>query len=181
MVRYSALCSNHAQYVSFNPNTCWVAAPVLPLCGVGAGKHTHTTTTAVCLQIDVGIKGVAPGYNTQQFLQQKVRQCKFWGGLALAGLAVSAHLFDQLCLNVVGTTLATTSLVIIVGAVLQTSRQVSQSRHRCVNATLLCWAGPHSTCCVGCLLLQVESLLEGPRLQHKLDNERAIIQSLNML
>lgn len=100
--------------------------------------------------IDVGIKGVAPGYNTQQFLQQKVRQCKFWGGLALAGLAVSAHLFDQLCLNVVGTTLATTSLVIIVGAVLQTSRQV-------------------------------ESLLEGPRLQHKLDNERTIIQSLNMM
>jgi preprotein translocase subunit SecY len=78
------------------------------------------------LQIDVGIKGVAPGYNTQQFLQQKVRQCKFWGGLALAGLAVSAHLFDQLCLNVVGTTLATTSLVIIVGAVLQTSRQVGE-------------------------------------------------------
>lgn len=77
-----------------------------------------------CGQIDVGIKGVAPGYATQQFLQQKVRQCKFWGGLALAGLAVSAHLFDQLCLNVVGTTLATTSLVIIVGAVLQTSRQV---------------------------------------------------------
>lgn len=76
----------------------------------------------------MGIKGVAPGYNTQQFLQQKVRQCKFWGGLALAGLAVSAHLFDQLCLSVVGTTLATTSLVIIVGAVLQTSRQVSSSR-----------------------------------------------------
>lgn len=76
------------------------------------------------MQIDAGIKGVAPGYNTQQFLQQKVRQCKFWGGLALAGLAVTAHLFDQLCSNVVGTTLATTSLVIIVGAVLQTSRQV---------------------------------------------------------
>lgn len=29
--------------------------------------------------------------------------------------------------------------------------------------------------------MQVESLLEGPRLQNKLDNERAIIQSLNML
>jgi len=82
------------------------------------------------LQIDVGIKGVAPGYNTQQFLQQKVRQCKFWGGLALAGLAVSAHLFDQLCLNVVGTTLATTSLVIIVGAVLQTSRQVGSNKQQ---------------------------------------------------
>eukprot|EP00878_Enallax_costatus_P031528 GHUV01034481.1.p1 GENE.GHUV01034481.1~~GHUV01034481.1.p1 ORF type:complete len:105 (+),score=19.35 GHUV01034481.1:72-386(+) len=103
----------------------------------------------IVLQIDVGIRGVAPGYNTQQFLSQKMRQCKFWGGLALAGLAVTANLFDQLCLSIVGTTLATTSLVIIVGAVMQTSRQV-------------------------------ESLLEGPRLQHKLDNERRIIQSLSM-
>lgn len=75
-------------------------------------------------QIDVGVKGVAPGYATQQFLAQKLRQCKFWGGMALAGLAVSANLFDQLCLSMVGTTLATTSLVIIVGAVMQTSRQV---------------------------------------------------------
>ncbi|KAF6257493.1 pre protein translocase secY subunit [Scenedesmus sp. NREL 46B-D3] len=98
--------------------------------------------------IDVGVKGVAPGYATQQFLAQKLRQCKFWGGMALAGLAVSANLFDQLCLSMVGTTLATTSLVIIVGAVMQTSRQV-------------------------------ESLMEGPRLQHKLDNERYIIQSLS--
>jgi hypothetical protein len=30
-------------------------------------------------------------------------------------------------------------------------------------------------------VMQVESLLEGPRLQHKLDNERSIIQSLNMM
>lgn len=97
------------------------------ICLTVAGLAAPTwVVLRLCLQIDVGIKGVAPGYNTQQFLQQKVRQCKFWGGLALAGLAVSAHLFDQLCLNVVGTTLATTSLVIIVGAVLQTSRQVSE-------------------------------------------------------
>lgn len=73
----------------------------------------------------MGLKGVAPGYATTEFLKAKVRQCKFWGGLALAGLAVSAQVFDQLCLNLLGTTLATTSLVIIVGAVIQTARQVS--------------------------------------------------------
>jgi hypothetical protein len=106
-------------------------------------RHTHTRTCAWLsrahprAQIDAGIKGVAPGYATQQFLQHKVRQCKFWGGLALAGLAVAAHLFDQLCLSVVGTTLATTSLVIIVGAVLQTSRQV---RALCV-CVCVCVAG----------------------------------------
>lgn len=39
-------------------------------------------------------------------------------------------------------------------------------------------------CClssaVPVVALQVESLLEGPRLQHKLDNERRVIQSLSM-
>jgi hypothetical protein len=49
-----------------------------------------------------------------------------------------------------GTTLATTSLLIIVGAVMQTSRQV-------------------------------ESLLEGPRLQEKLQAEQKLIQSLRVL
>lgn len=77
------------------------------------------------LQINVGIKGVAPGLNTTEFLKSKLRQCKFWGGLALGGLAISAHLFDNLVLTVTGAGLATTSLIIIVGAVLQTSRQVS--------------------------------------------------------
>jgi hypothetical protein len=42
------------------------------------------------------------------------------------------ELFGQRCLSMVGTTLATTSLVIIVGAVMQTSRQVRRSMwHTC--------------------------------------------------
>ncbi len=49
-----------------------------------------------------------------------------------------------------GTTLATTSLLIIVGAVMQTSRQV-------------------------------ESLLEGPRLQERLAREQTLIGSLRVL
>lgn len=57
-----------------------------------------------------------------------MRQCKFWGGLALGGLAVAAHMFDALCARALGVSLATTSLVIIVGAVLQTSRQVASLR-----------------------------------------------------
>jgi preprotein translocase subunit SecY len=76
----------------------------------------------------VGIKGVAPGKYTVDFLKHKVRQCKFWGGLALGGLAVAAHMFDALCTSTLGVSLATTSLVIIVGAVLQTSRQVASLR-----------------------------------------------------
>ncbi|KAI8473294.1 MAG: pre protein translocase secY subunit [Monoraphidium minutum] len=78
--------------------------------------------------INVGIKGVAPGKYTVDFLQTKVRQCKLWGGLALGGLAVAAHAFDALCQATLGVSLATTSLVIIVGAVLQTTRQVASLR-----------------------------------------------------
>jgi preprotein translocase subunit SecY len=61
-------------------------------------------------------------------LTLKVRQCKFWGGAALGGLAVAAHAFDAVCRAELGVSLATTSLVIIVGAVLQTSRQVAALR-----------------------------------------------------
>lgn len=75
-------------------------------------------------QINVGIRGVAPGKYTVDFLRATVRRCKFWGGLALGGLAVAAHAFDALCRAQLGVSLATTSLVIIVGAVLQASRQV---------------------------------------------------------
>jgi preprotein translocase subunit SecY len=70
--------------------------------------------------------------------------------LALGGLAVAAQLFDAACQAAIGTTLGTTSLIIIVGAVLQTSRQVA-------------------------------SLLEGPRLQQRLDTERRVIRSLDGL
>jgi preprotein translocase subunit SecY len=98
--------------------------------------------------INVGIRGVAPGPPTVEHLKRKVRQCKLWGGLALAALAVSAHLFDAAVAAATGgTSLATTSLVIIVGAVLQTSRQV-------------------------------EALLDGPRLQRRLDAEREAIAGL---
>jgi preprotein translocase subunit SecY len=74
--------------------------------------------------INVGIKGVAPGANTVDHLKAQLLRCKFWGGLALGGLAVAAQVFDVACREAMGATLATTSLLIIVGAVLQTARQV---------------------------------------------------------
>lgn len=74
--------------------------------------------------MNVGLRGVVPGEPTEQELRTKLLQCKFWGGAALAVLAVGAQLYDMACLRVLGTSLATTSLLIIVGAVLQTARQV---------------------------------------------------------
>ncbi|GFH21167.1 uncharacterized protein HaLaN_18412, partial [Haematococcus lacustris] len=45
------------------------------------------------------------------------------GGVALASLAVSAHVFDMVCITVLGTPLSATSLLIVVGTVTQASRQ----------------------------------------------------------
>jgi preprotein translocase subunit SecY len=74
--------------------------------------------------MNVGLKGVVPGEPTERELRTKLLQCKFWGGACLGTLAVAAQLYDRACLQVLGTSLGTTSLLIIVGAVLQTARQV---------------------------------------------------------
>jgi preprotein translocase subunit SecY len=81
------------------------------------------------VQINMGIKGVPPGEETVQHLKLKSKQVKFWGGIAMAFLAITAYLFDQVCRQEIGMTLATTSTLILVGAVLQTSRQVSSASY----------------------------------------------------
>lgn len=74
--------------------------------------------------MSVGIQGIVPGKPTEDHMKERLMKCKFWGGLALGGLAITAALFDILCQSFLGTTLATTSLIIIVGAVVQTTRQI---------------------------------------------------------
>lgn len=143
-------------------------------------------------QINVGIKGVPPGHETVQHLKRKVRQAKFWGGLALGGLAVTAHLFDALCASWLGTTLATTSLVIIVGAVLQVRVWVGAGRGLVVSCTRAgCWpdmprSRPDSARLLPpppCLQTarQLESTVQGPKLQRQLEQERGLIGSLVFL
>lgn len=105
-----------------------------------------------------------------------------------------------------GTTLASTSLLIIVGTVLQAARQVRAHQPpardqlllllllhlwstMCTHPPLACghllsrWqAGRASRAWrAGALWPQVEALLEGPKLQRALDQERAIIRSLSGL
>ncbi|KAG2483194.1 hypothetical protein HYH03_017929 [Edaphochlamys debaryana] len=121
------------------------ALEFLPLGGVNPKDIAEYFNT-----MNVGLRGVVPGEPTEKELRTKLLQCKFWGGAALGCLAVAAQLYDGACLRVLGTSLGTTSLLIIVGAVLQTARQV-------------------------------EGLLEGPKLQRRLDQERAAIESLSLL
>lgn len=101
-------------------------------------------------QLNVGIKGVAPGVPTTQYVQSRQWRCKFWGAIMLGLLAILAQLFDMWCLVNVGVTLAAQSLIIIVGGVIHTTRQV-------------------------------QSLLEGPRMQQRLEQEYRVLKSLSYL
>lgn len=48
----------------------------------------------------VGLRGVVPGEPTEAELKAQLLRCKFWGGAALAALAVCAQGFDLACLQV---------------------------------------------------------------------------------
>lgn len=52
-------------------------------------------------------------------------QCALQGGLVLGLLAVTAQVFDATCMATLGAHLSATSLLIIVGTIMQSSRQVS--------------------------------------------------------
>lgn len=74
--------------------------------------------------------------------------------------------------------MATTSLLILVGTAMQTSRQVRSNEHA--------WAMLHVSVSEDVVqqfvhLSQVEVLLERPKVQEKLQREQALIQSLRLL
>ncbi|GFH07567.1 protein translocase subunit SecY [Haematococcus lacustris] len=94
----------------------------LPAAATVCGLHA-LNNAILNLQINVGIKGAVPGKDTEQLISKQLLRCKLWGGVALASLAVSAHVFDMVCITVLGTPLSATSLLIVVGTVTQASRQ----------------------------------------------------------
>jgi preprotein translocase subunit SecY len=53
--------------------------------------------------------------------------------MALGLLAVAAHVFDSVCVAALGVSLSATSLLIIVGTIMQSSRQVG-----CSDVLLAC-------------------------------------------
>lgn len=75
-------------------------------------------------QVDAGVKGVSPGPFTEDFLVQQQGLMRFWGGLAVAGLAVAANLFDAACTRHLGASLNAISLIMITGFVTTALRQV---------------------------------------------------------
>ncbi|CAL8463377.1 g2911 [Coccomyxa elongata] len=73
--------------------------------------------------VDAGVKGVSPGPFTEDFLVQQQGLMRFWGGLAVAGLAVAANLFDAACARHLGASLNAISLIMITGFITTALRQ----------------------------------------------------------
>jgi hypothetical protein len=93
----------------------------------------------------VGIRGVVPGEPTEAHIQAQMLRCKFWGGLAMGVIAVAASVYDIACMRVIGASLSATSLLIIVGTIMQSSKQVcvkKASGAACLRNVR--WSGPHS-------------------------------------
>ena len=76
-----------------------------------------------CAQVDAGVKGVSPGAHTEEFLASLQRLMRVWAGLAVAGLAVAAHLFDAACARHLGFSLNSIMLIMITGYVTTALRQ----------------------------------------------------------
>ena len=76
-----------------------------------------------CTQVDAGVKGVSPGAHTEEFLASLQRLMRVWAGLAVAGLAVAAHLFDAACARHLGFSLNSIMLIMITGYVTTALRQ----------------------------------------------------------
>ena len=76
-----------------------------------------------CAQVDAGIKGVSPGAHTEEFLAGLQRLMRVWAGVAVAGLAVAAHLFDAACARHLGFSLNSIMLIMITGYVTTALRQ----------------------------------------------------------
>jgi len=75
-------------------------------------------------QMRASVKNVRPGSATQRYLWKIQTRARMWGGLLTACLAVSAELVDYFLAQRIGTKLGITSVLIVVGTVLQIRRQV---------------------------------------------------------
>lgn len=74
--------------------------------------------------MEAGIQGQSPGPSTEKFLTSKIKAVRIWGALSVALLAVGAQFFDQYCMDQLGTSINSLSLLLVVGLVTSCIRQV---------------------------------------------------------
>ena len=76
------------------------------------------------MQVEAGIQGVSPGPSTEKYLTRKLRAVRIWGALSVAVLAVVAQYFDTYCIQKIGTSVSSLSLLLVVGLITSCIRQV---------------------------------------------------------
>lgn len=76
------------------------------------------------MQVEAGIQGQSPGPSTEKFLTRKMKAVRFWGALSVAVLAVGAQFYDQYCMEQIGTSISSLSLLLVVGLITSCIRQV---------------------------------------------------------
>ncbi len=76
-------------------------------------------------QVEAGIRGMSPGPSTEAFLLRQAQLTRFWGCLALAGLAVAAQYLDRACTVLLGAPLGCQSVLLLAGFLIALERQAS--------------------------------------------------------
>lgn len=79
------------------------------------------------MQVEAGIQGQSPGPSTEKFLTRKMKAVRFWGALSVAVLAAGAQFYDQYCIEQIGISISSLSLLLIAGFVTSCIRQVCSS------------------------------------------------------
>ena len=118
---------------------------------------------------------MSPGVHTEEFLVSLQGLMRVWGGLAVAGLAVAAHLFDAACLQHLGFSLNSIMLVMITGYITTALRQVCETCPPLFAVTpLMEWLNNRLFVSAA----QAQSLMQMPRLARALARERAVLSQL---
>lgn len=88
------------------------------------GQSTPGQMSKYLNAIEAGIEDVSPGPATERFLKRKMRVVRVWGAFLVAVLATAAQGFDRMCSETLGTSLGSVSLLLVVGLITSSIRQV---------------------------------------------------------
>lgn len=84
---------------------------------------TPTSLTTYLKQVNGIIPGVRPGSATLDFLKSTLAKARFIGGFTLASLVTVGEMMDQHMLNVAGTPVGFSSLIILISTISSAKRQ----------------------------------------------------------
>ena len=92
-------------------------------------ESTPKEASEYLMKVGARVKGVRPGFQTVEFFRRVRTSTRFWGGILLGILATVSAVFDSYMRNLVGSYIGCTSLLIVVGMIISTKRQI-QAYHQ---------------------------------------------------